>query len=1016
MTFVDGPTLRERLREGPLPVEDAIRLFVELLDGLSQLHAQGIIHRDIKPANVLIGRDGRGRLSDLGIARVETERSQTRTGMAVGTALYMSPEQARGRPVDARSDLFSVGLTLYETLTGNVVYDHVDDIDSTSGMDVLIYIGRLDQQKDAEFSVVFPPEPEVPDAVKEVIRTACHLRVDQRYQTAAEMRDALQRALLAPRSPVAPAGPALEWKWLGAGGGVVLALLVGLGVWFGVIKPGMERDAADAFYQRVSELEERSAELVDAAKDLTPPPPEEVLSQVQRRGERAAEYLFDGAEDLQLENVESAVANFQRAERTFEDACQLLAGSFLSKRADQEQARIAERARAMSEADAAVVAEETWKALEAVIPDVAAPETLPSGCDAVQVHLARLAAVPEADAAADRLDEAMKAIWPKLAEEARQAALTAGSLARTETVEAIEYTDAIADGRRFQDRAAESQASGEYRAAREQYRKASESYATAQAVIPAARARQQTRDLEAEVRRSGQGIGGAVRFISKADELYADRSWEPATEAYRQAVEQLRGLRAEGEKRKTTLAARALALTAQEGARRSGAATSAPDLYESAEAKLADAAAALDERRYDDAEAGFAAAQAEFSEAQRGAIASLAEARTVLADLESLSASLKGDGTCDALGTGVARDECSRAEVAREKGLVALEKDDAPTALAELALARGGYERARSAQDLWERTRPRPPELVKRTPQRDRVELNKRETRSFAVEARDPNGDPLNYAWTFDGQPLPERGTEVAWTALDSGTLSVRVDDGAAGGGDLVESWELVVLNRAPRLSVQPSQRTVSMKVGESKTFVSDANDPDGETVTTEFHLDGRVVSRSDRYTFRADRKGTHKLEVVAKDEAGKRSVARRTIEVGTVQTAAVRPPTPPPPPPPATGLPASLPGWRGDVVEALRRYEEALESHDIGDLERVLLMGSNSPVRSFYERKFQRGEPHEVAVKLKGEIQGDGKTATVDFDQTERSASRTRTYRYRAHMIQRSGGDWQIDRRERRR
>jgi serine/threonine protein kinase len=146
MTFVAGETLRQRLARGPLSVEEACKICIEILDGLATLHEQRIVHRDIKPANLLLGHDGRSRLSDLGIARVETERSKTRTGTAVGTALYMSPEQARGRPVDTRSDLFSVGLTLYEALTGNVVYDHVDSVDSTSGMDVLIYIGGLDQQ------------------------------------------------------------------------------------------------------------------------------------------------------------------------------------------------------------------------------------------------------------------------------------------------------------------------------------------------------------------------------------------------------------------------------------------------------------------------------------------------------------------------------------------------------------------------------------------------------------------------------------------------------------------------------------------------------------------------------------------------------------------------------------------------------------------------------------------------------------------------------------------------------
>ena len=120
MDFVPGQTLQERLeREGPLPIDDVIRIGIEAACGLAAAHAQGLVHRDVKPANILWEQDsGRVRITDFGLARAVDDQSVTREDCIVGTPEYMSPEQARGETVDHRSDLFSLGSVLYALCTG----------------------------------------------------------------------------------------------------------------------------------------------------------------------------------------------------------------------------------------------------------------------------------------------------------------------------------------------------------------------------------------------------------------------------------------------------------------------------------------------------------------------------------------------------------------------------------------------------------------------------------------------------------------------------------------------------------------------------------------------------------------------------------------------------------------------------------------------------------------------------------------------------------------------------------
>jgi serine/threonine protein kinase len=119
MELLDGTELRERLREGALPATEAVDIARQVADALAFAHERGVVHRDVKPGNIMLLARGQAKIMDFGIARMRTTADfKTSTGMVLGTPKYMSPEQIAGLPVDNRSDIFSLGVVLYEMLTG----------------------------------------------------------------------------------------------------------------------------------------------------------------------------------------------------------------------------------------------------------------------------------------------------------------------------------------------------------------------------------------------------------------------------------------------------------------------------------------------------------------------------------------------------------------------------------------------------------------------------------------------------------------------------------------------------------------------------------------------------------------------------------------------------------------------------------------------------------------------------------------------------------------------------------
>ncbi len=119
MAHYSGETLKEKLGQGPVPVAEAVRISQQISDGLAAAHEHGIVHRDIKPANIIVTEDGRAVILDFGLAKLTGAVDLTQTGSTLGTIAYMSPEQVRGESLDPRTDLWSLGVCLFEMLTNS---------------------------------------------------------------------------------------------------------------------------------------------------------------------------------------------------------------------------------------------------------------------------------------------------------------------------------------------------------------------------------------------------------------------------------------------------------------------------------------------------------------------------------------------------------------------------------------------------------------------------------------------------------------------------------------------------------------------------------------------------------------------------------------------------------------------------------------------------------------------------------------------------------------------------------
>jgi eukaryotic-like serine/threonine-protein kinase len=182
MKLLAGPVLSVVLKQGPsLPMHQALSIAIDVLDGLEHMHSRGVIHRDIKPGNILLSVEGRAMILDFGVLRtLGSDLRLTKSGEYVGTPEYVAPELILTAPGDARTDVYSLGITLYQMLTGRVPFQ------GETRLDIVTQQLRDPPRRPSEIV------PEVSWTLDDIALRALEKEPEMRYASAAEMRDALQ--------------------------------------------------------------------------------------------------------------------------------------------------------------------------------------------------------------------------------------------------------------------------------------------------------------------------------------------------------------------------------------------------------------------------------------------------------------------------------------------------------------------------------------------------------------------------------------------------------------------------------------------------------------------------------------------------------------------------------------------------------------------------------------------------------------------------------------------------------
>jgi len=298
MELLDGETLRERLTSGPLPVRKALEVAAQIAAGLAAAHARGIVHRDLKPDNLFLTRDGQLKILDFGLARqselhgsksqllaAPTQGPGTEPGAVLGTVGYMSPEQVRGEPADNRSDLFALGVVLYEMLTGRRAFAHGSAVETMSA------ILREEPPEIESLGEKFSP------ALARLLQHCLEKRPDERFQSARDLAfdlrslasggSASERSGRAPVVAASPAGRRL----------VAAAMLIGLGALAGGL--------AATFLRRPAEP--AAAILRPTFRQLTKLPGGEGSPSLAPDGESFVFVKRDGGDaDLFLQRIDGA--------------------------------------------------------------------------------------------------------------------------------------------------------------------------------------------------------------------------------------------------------------------------------------------------------------------------------------------------------------------------------------------------------------------------------------------------------------------------------------------------------------------------------------------------------------------------------------------------------------------------------------------------------------------------------------------------------------------------------------
>jgi len=181
MEYVEGQTLRAKIEKGPLGLDRALDIAIQVAEGLEEAHKKGIIHRDIKSANIMVTEKGQAKVMDFGLAKVKGGTLLTREGTTLGTVAYMSPEQAQGKEVDHRSDIWSLGVVMYEMLCSQLPFK--GDREAS----ILYSVVHEEPKQLKEIKRDLPPE------LQQIINRALRKRPESRYVSSAEMLKDLKK-------------------------------------------------------------------------------------------------------------------------------------------------------------------------------------------------------------------------------------------------------------------------------------------------------------------------------------------------------------------------------------------------------------------------------------------------------------------------------------------------------------------------------------------------------------------------------------------------------------------------------------------------------------------------------------------------------------------------------------------------------------------------------------------------------------------------------------------------------